>query len=194
MPTNNFFRLPYHKKAKIIKSAVREFTKNTLENASLNNIIIDSDVARGSFYYYFDNKEDLYFYLLERHSYNIQTKIEEYLIKYNGNLYKTYISMFDFFTKLLNGGNNYIKNIFKSMNGKILHNLFIKDYESNERLESLVNNINIHNKSIAFKTLNTILASYIVKTLYSDNDLIEIKIEYRTIINLITSSFIEKRD
>ena len=194
MPANTFFKLPYYKRARIIKAAFKEFNENTLEEASINNIINNSDIARGSFYYYFNDKEDLYFYLLERHSFNIQNKIEKLLIKYDGDLYDTYDNLFDFFIYLINNKNSYIKNIFKSMNSKILYNLFIKDYENNERLESLIKNRVKYNKSYIFKTLNTILSSYIIKTFYSGKSIIEIKIEFRAVLNIIMNGALEKEN
>lgn len=50
---------------KLIKSALLEFGKNGYEEASLNNILKASDISKGTFYYHFKNKEELYFYLFD---------------------------------------------------------------------------------------------------------------------------------
>ena len=40
------------------------FQKKSYDDASINQMIQESDISRGSFYMYFHDKEDLYFYLL----------------------------------------------------------------------------------------------------------------------------------
>ena len=59
MPKETFLKLPEEKKNKIIKAAKKEFERVTFEQTSIKNIVEDADIARGSFYQYFDSKEDL---------------------------------------------------------------------------------------------------------------------------------------
>ena len=47
------------KKDKIIKAAKKEFARVPFEQTSIKNIVEDADIARGSFYQYFESKEDL---------------------------------------------------------------------------------------------------------------------------------------
>ena len=47
-----------------MKSAKKEFSKSLFKDASINNIIKMANIPRGSFYMYFESKEDIYFYLL----------------------------------------------------------------------------------------------------------------------------------
>ena len=54
MPTNTFFNLPAEKKHKILKAANKEFARVPLEQASIKNIVEDAEIARGSFYQYFE--------------------------------------------------------------------------------------------------------------------------------------------
>ena len=54
-----FLKLPEEKKNKIIKAAKKEFERVPFEQTSIKNIVEDADIARGSFYQYFDSKEDL---------------------------------------------------------------------------------------------------------------------------------------
>jgi AcrR family transcriptional regulator len=46
-------------------TALREFAEKSFEAASLNRIISTAGVSKGSFYYHFANKEDLFFYLID---------------------------------------------------------------------------------------------------------------------------------
>ena len=64
MPTQTFFNLPKEKQNKILESAKLEFSNHLYEDASINRIIKNIDMCRGTFYLYFNNKEDLYFYMI----------------------------------------------------------------------------------------------------------------------------------
>ena len=59
MPKETFVKLPEEKKDKIIKAAKKEFARVPFEQTSIKNIVEDADIARGSFYQYFESKEDL---------------------------------------------------------------------------------------------------------------------------------------
>ncbi|MGM0445781.1 MAG: TetR/AcrR family transcriptional regulator, partial [Bacillota bacterium] len=65
MPSKTFFNLSEEKKNKIIEAALKEFSLNDYNSASTNNIVKDAGISKGSMYQYFDNKKDLYLYLLE---------------------------------------------------------------------------------------------------------------------------------
>lgn len=65
MPKNTFFNLSEEKRARIVESSIEEFSSNPYEVASINQIVKHSEIAKGSFYQYFENKEDLYKHLVE---------------------------------------------------------------------------------------------------------------------------------
>lgn len=54
----------FEKKEELIEAAVNEFGERGYENASLNNILKEAGISKGTFYYHFKNKENLYFYLI----------------------------------------------------------------------------------------------------------------------------------
>ncbi len=64
MPKPTFFNLPVEKREKIINAAIDEFAEYGLENASTNRIVANSGIAKGSFYQYFEDKQDVFLYLL----------------------------------------------------------------------------------------------------------------------------------
>lgn len=64
MPKQTFLNLPAEKRAQIVDAAVEEFAENGLENASTNRIIASSEISKGSFYQYFDDKQDVFDYLV----------------------------------------------------------------------------------------------------------------------------------
>ena len=67
MPKETFLKLPEEKKNKIIKAAKKEFERVPFEQTSIKNIVEEAEIARGSFYtyeigsfyQYFNSKEDL---------------------------------------------------------------------------------------------------------------------------------------
>ncbi len=64
MPRETFFNLPDEKRQRIIELAVAEFAENDYDAASISRIVARAGIAKGSFYQYFENKEDLHAYLL----------------------------------------------------------------------------------------------------------------------------------
>lgn len=65
MPKNTFYNLIDEKKSRIFDAALHEFSTHSFSEASLNQIIKNADIPKGSFYQYFENKEDLYLYMIE---------------------------------------------------------------------------------------------------------------------------------
>lgn len=65
MPKETFFNLPQEKRDAICETAVAEFAAHPYKQASINRIVTKAGIAKGSFYQYFDNKKDLFLYLLQ---------------------------------------------------------------------------------------------------------------------------------
>lgn len=64
MPKSTFMNLKKSRQDKILEATVNEFSKNRYSEASINQIIKEAGIARGSFYQYFEGKEDLYDYMI----------------------------------------------------------------------------------------------------------------------------------
>ena len=65
MPLKTFFNLKTERQREIIDVCLEEFGFNDYNEASLNRIIKKLGIAKGSFYRYFENKKDLYEYLIK---------------------------------------------------------------------------------------------------------------------------------
>jgi AcrR family transcriptional regulator len=65
MPKETFFNLPEDKRERILDIAVDEFAGKPYKVASISKIVRKAEIAKGSFYQYFENKKELYRYLLE---------------------------------------------------------------------------------------------------------------------------------
>lgn len=65
MPKETFFNLPRQKRERIIDVAIDEFADNDYANVSISRLVERAAIAKGSFYQYFADKEDLFRHLLD---------------------------------------------------------------------------------------------------------------------------------
>lgn len=64
MPLPTFFNLPEARRALLVEAAIAEFAEHAYAEASLSRIARSTGIAKGSFYQYFEDKLDLYRWLL----------------------------------------------------------------------------------------------------------------------------------
>ena len=64
MPKDTFYNLREDKKKRIIDICLEEFANNEYAIVSISKIVKRAEIAKGSFYQYFDNKLDLYRYII----------------------------------------------------------------------------------------------------------------------------------
>ncbi len=106
MPKVTFFNLPDAKRNKLMEAVEKEFSRVPLSQASISNIVKSACVARGSFYQYFENKEDAFYYLLK-----LQTeKRREYFLftleESGGDIFKTMENLFQMLLEDLSNEDN----------------------------------------------------------------------------------------
>lgn len=65
MPHQTFFNLPDEKREAFLDAAIEEFAAHDYRSASVSRITKRAGVSKGSFYQYFEDKKDLFLYLLE---------------------------------------------------------------------------------------------------------------------------------
>ena len=95
MPKETFLKLSKEKQQKVINAAKKEFARVPIENVSIKNIVEEADIARGSFYQYFESKEDLLIYILKENSEKLNIKLKNEVSKTNGDIFKLYIFLYD---------------------------------------------------------------------------------------------------
>lgn len=77
MPTKLFFELSQDKRKTIIDVAIAEFAIYGYANASTNSIVKKSGISKGSLFKYFENKEELYFFILDTVTTELNESIEQ---------------------------------------------------------------------------------------------------------------------
>ena len=88
MPTSTYYNLSAEKKERIEKAVKKEFARVPLIDMSVKNIVTDAKIARGSFYQYFETREDLINYMLEKEFEKEEAKFLELLSQTNRDIFK----------------------------------------------------------------------------------------------------------
>jgi AcrR family transcriptional regulator len=113
-------------------AARKEFSRAPLSTASVANIIKDAGIPRGSFYQYFDDLEDIFYYILTNHSKDIRERLTKNLVQYKGDIIKSFADLYQYILDKVNekGNEFYFKNIFLNMDYK-LEKMFLPNLEDN---------------------------------------------------------------
>lgn len=96
MPSQTFFNLSKEKQEALLEAAKTEFTKVTFHDASINQIIKEAGISRGSFYMYFESKEDLYSYMLKHYREALYEVMMQTLKENGGDMIEMFISVFNY--------------------------------------------------------------------------------------------------
>ena len=96
MPSSTFLNLPAEKQEKLLEAATREFTRRPFNEASINQIIKDAGIPRGSFYMYFTDKEDLFRYLVGGYVDQLFMVLEDFLYRSQGDVFQALLKMYDY--------------------------------------------------------------------------------------------------
>ncbi|MED0951738.1 TetR family transcriptional regulator [Bacillus cereus] len=125
MPKQTFFNLEREKKEVLIQAAMKEFSRVPLFEASISNIIKDAGIPRGSFYQYFEDKEDIFFYLLSDHTKRDNEKLISILKENDGDLFAAYFELYQYLLKKFQNleNRNFFRNAFLNMNYKVENTL-----------------------------------------------------------------------
>ncbi|MFA1819263.1 TetR/AcrR family transcriptional regulator [Virgibacillus oceani] len=121
MPKQTFFNLPEDKKEILIQAVEKEFSRVPLFEASIANMVQDAGIPRGSFYQYFENKEDAFFYLLKEHTKERQANFISLLKQHDGDLFKAMAGMFHNIISDSPDNLPFIRNALLNMTHKVEH-------------------------------------------------------------------------
>lgn len=80
-------------------AASREFASKPYNEASINRIIQEAGVPRGSFYMYFQDKEDLFRYLVQGYMDQMTMVLEEALVRQGGDVFAALLYLYDYITQ-----------------------------------------------------------------------------------------------
>lgn len=117
MPKPTFLNLPEAKQKRLLAAAKSEFSKAGFDDVSVASIIAAAGIPRGSFYQYFEDKSDLYEYLLtELRNASFEDWYQE-LKRQDGDLFVAFRNYFGSLLEDAVAGANadFYKNVFLHM-------------------------------------------------------------------------------
>lgn len=145
MPSNTFLNLPEDKQTRLMDAASREFSAKPYNEASINKIIQEAGIPRGSFYMYFQDKEELFRYLVRGYVDQMLMVLEEALLREGGDVFAAMRALFDYVWEKREeralGGMGAMSAII-SRNGGMQRGALLDLLDSGEALERLRQSVN----------------------------------------------------
>ena len=173
MPKQTFQNLQEDKKKKILEAAKNEFSRVSVTEASINNIVTSANIARGSFYQYFESKEDLLLFMVNEASEEVKKMVDK-KIKEKGDIFETFIFFYDKVIKTCKDNKNkkFYKTVFANLRA---NDNIILGKAKEEIYDSLLKNTdtsqfkNKEDLKIILDMLNAITRWTIIQTVTSNN-------------------------
>lgn len=117
MPKDTFFNLESKKRKKIMSAAKKEFTRAPLDKVKVSNIVNNAEIPRGSFYQYFENIDDLFYFFIEEIQLERETALFNFTKQNKGDLFEYSKKIFSYEYEEFVSNNRHVlmMNIYKSM-------------------------------------------------------------------------------
>lgn len=153
MPKQTFFNLPEEKQEILVQSAKREFSRVPLNESSIANIVKDAGIPRGSFYQYFEDKEDAFYYILEEHMKMYNREFTATLKENKGDLFDSFTVIFKNMLIEFQDQENidFYRNVFLNLNyemeNKIAHGFKKTSFE--EQFSEIITHIDVTKLNVA---------------------------------------------
>jgi AcrR family transcriptional regulator len=150
MAKQTFLNLPEDKRNMVVNALKKEFSRVPLKDALVSNIIIDAKIPRGSFYQYFNDIEDAFYYIIGEYSKDIKRKLLEHLEKNKGDIILSYRELYLYILNVIDNPDDkeYFENIFLNMNYEI-EKMFTPNF--NDGLNLILNHVDISKLNISSK-------------------------------------------
>jgi len=78
MPLNRFLNLPHEDKERVLQIAKKQFSTHGYDAMSLNLLLKELDISKGQFYYWFEDKADLFFTVLKQGIDALQQRLNDH--------------------------------------------------------------------------------------------------------------------
>ena len=95
MPTDTFYKLSEEKRNNILNAIKKEFSRVPLDEISVNRIVEESKIAKGSFYQYFKDKNEAIIYILKEFIYSKKQEIKKVVNSNDGDVFKSAVIVFE---------------------------------------------------------------------------------------------------
>ena len=150
MAKQTFLNLPEEKRVKIFNSLKKEFSRVALKDALVSNIVKEAEIPRGSFYQYFEDIDDAYYYVINEYSKEIKKYLLEDLVKCKGDIVLAYNHLYRYILDIIEDEDNkeYFEKIFLNMSYGV-QSMFTPNF--NDGLNMIVSHVDVSKLNIASK-------------------------------------------
>lgn len=180
IPKQTFYNLSKLKRNKIFDSGFQEFSAYNYYNASINRIVNEASIPKGSFYQYFYDKDDFYWYIINRVIDEQVSSYDKLLEGAKGNFIKAEEHLFFHFAVLLENYKyrNLIRNVFDSSYYDITNTLISSggvDYDLiygliSQKKSKIIKKMSKADFIIVFGMMRNILNNSIITLISNDLD------------------------
>lgn len=190
MPSQTFNNLSEEKKQRIFKAIYFELERVPFPEMSINKIIKNADIPRGSFYQYFENKDDAFDYFVKESSERVKEKVLKRITSVHGDVFELSETVFD---EIVNIGLNdefmkALRNIVPYANIHMLQPLseYIENLDREKRLEAFsslgIGNLDVKSEEEVMDIIGIIecLFQSALPSIYlGKDDMEELKLKFR---------------
>lgn len=115
MPTKQFFNLAEEKRNILLQATIDELNRVSISDFSINQVVKNAGIARGSFYIYFENVQDIIEYVMKEYKNKLSENMILTLKKNDGDIFETYKEIFMWIIDFIGSEENTImkQNIMK---------------------------------------------------------------------------------
>ncbi len=150
MAKQTFLNLNEEKRKVVEESLKKEFSRVPLKDALVSNIVKCAKIPRGSFYQYFNDIDDAFYYVIGQYSKDIKKTLLENIVRNKGDIILSYRQLYIYILDMIEKEENkdYFEKIFLNMNYDI-EIMFTPNF--NEGLNVMLNQIDITKLNIPSK-------------------------------------------
>lgn len=175
MIKQTFYNLPDYKRQRVINAVVDEFANAESNKVSINHIVQNAEISRGSFYQYFDDKLDLVEVLIRSFIDKSIDDVRRAIVSSDGDIFYTFECMYDVIIRFSEDEKQkrVLKNLISNVraNNNLVSDYIIKRYKG---IDSLINITDeFSRKGFRFKSdedmilLQQILTSVLKNAIYN---------------------------
>ena len=175
MIKQTFYNLPDYKRQRVINAVVDEFANAESDKVSINHIVQNAEISRGSFYQYFDDKLDLVEVLIRSFIDKSIDDVRRAIVSSDGDIFYTFECMYDVIIGFSSDEKQkrVLKNLISNVraNNNLVSDYIIKRYKG---IDSLINITDeFSRKGFRFKSdedmilLQQILTSVLKNAIYN---------------------------
>lgn len=146
MPKKTFFNLSEEKRLKLVNAIKDEFTRVPFSEVSINKIIKKAEISRGSFYQYFEDKDDMLDFIISNYKDDFFKKVINIIENKNGDIFESFKELFNVMLEIASKAqvSKFVKHIFSDI--KIVGKFFNEENKENSDkliLEEIMPKVNL---------------------------------------------------